>query len=296
MNYSVRRMTLKEIARELKVQYVLAGSVRTDRRADGTGVVRVIPELTRVSDEQLVWGGRYDAALAPGQIVHVQGVIAAGVAEALNVRLLFPERPATDAAPTENLQAYDYYLRGNSYAREFLVEAGARRAVEMYERAVELDPQFALAYAKLAQARSMLYYFFDRTSRQLELAGDAADRALALRPDLPEARIARGYLYYWGHLDYDRALQQFRAARERQPNNSQLLWVIASVERRLVVELDGGQHADSSSDVRRDAFLVAECWRVLRFWNNDVLQNSEGVLEAIQHALTPTLSRKRERE
>ena len=73
MNYSVRRMTLKEIARELKVQYVLAGSVRTDRRADGTGVVRVIPELTRVSDEQLVWGGRYDAALAPGQIVHVQG-------------------------------------------------------------------------------------------------------------------------------------------------------------------------------------------------------------------------------
>jgi len=232
MNYSVRRMTLKEIARELKVQYVLAGSVRTDRRADGTGVVRVIPELTRVSDEQLVWGGRYDAALAPGQIVHVQGVIAAGVAEALNVRLLFPERPAADAAPTENLQAYDYYLRGNSYAREFLVEAGARRAVEMYERAVELDPRFALAYAKLAQARSMLYYFFDRTSQQLELAGDAADRALALRPDLPEARIARGYLYYWGHLDYDRALQQFRAARERQPNNSQLLWVIASVERR----------------------------------------------------------------
>ena len=232
MNYSVRKMTLKQIARELKVQFVLAGSVRTDRRADGTGVVHVTPELTRVSDEQLVWGGRYDAALAPGQIVHVQGVIAAGVAEALNVRLLFPEQAAADAGPTESLQAYDYYLRGNAYAREFLVEAGARRAVEMYERAVELDPQFALAYAKLAQARSMLYYFFDRSSRQLELAGQAADRALALRPELPEARIARGYLDYWGHLDYERALEQFRAARERQPNNSQLLWVIASVERR----------------------------------------------------------------
>jgi len=232
MNYSVRKMTLKQIARELKVQFVLAGSVRTDRRADGTGVVHVTPELTRVSDEQLVWGGRYDAALAPGQIVHVQGVIAAGVAEALDVRLLFPEQPAADVGPTESLQAYDYYLRGNAYAREFLVEAGARRAVEMYERAVELDPQFALAYAKLAQARSMLYYFFDRSSRQLELAGQAADRALALRPALPEARIARGYLDYWGHLDYERALEQFRAARERQPNNSQLLWVIASVERR----------------------------------------------------------------
>lgn len=232
MNYSVRRMTIKQIARELKVQYVLAGSVRTDRRADGSGVVRVTPELTRVSDEQLVWGGRYDAALAPGQIVHVQGVIAAGVAEALNVRLLLPEKPAAEAGPTENLQAYDAYLRGNSYAREFLVEDGTRRAVEMYERAVELDPHFALAYAKLAQARSMLYYFFDRTNRQLELAGQAADRALALGPELPEARIARGYLYYWGLLDYERALEQFRAAREQQPNNSQLLWVIASVERR----------------------------------------------------------------
>jgi tetratricopeptide (TPR) repeat protein len=78
----------------------------------------------------------------------------------------------------------------------------------------------------------MLYYFFDRTSRRLDLASQAVDRAVALGPDLPEAWIARGYVYYWVHLDYERALEQFRAARERQPNNSQLLWVIGSVERR----------------------------------------------------------------
>jgi very-short-patch-repair endonuclease len=70
----------------------------------------------------------------------------------------------------------------------------------------------------------------------------------------------------------------------------------ASIQHRLVVELDGGQHAESVRDARRDAFLVAEGWRVLRFWNNDVLSNRAGVLEAIQLALTPTLSRKRERE
>src|SRR4051812_35918980 len=72
----------------------------------------------------------------------------------------------------------------------------------------------------------------------------------------------------------------------------------ASIELRLVLELDGGQHAESSSDARRDAFLTAEGWRVLRFWNNDVVQNREGVLERIQQvaALTPTLSRTRERE
>jgi len=70
----------------------------------------------------------------------------------------------------------------------------------------------------------------------------------------------------------------------------------ASLRHRLVVELDGGQHAGSASDVKRDAFLAADGWRVLRFWNNDILENRDGVLEAVQQALTPTLSRKRERE
>jgi very-short-patch-repair endonuclease len=69
----------------------------------------------------------------------------------------------------------------------------------------------------------------------------------------------------------------------------------ASIQQRLVIELDGGQHADSPSDLKRDAFLTAEGWRVLRFWNNDVLANRDGVLEAIQLALTPILSRLRER-
>jgi very-short-patch-repair endonuclease len=71
----------------------------------------------------------------------------------------------------------------------------------------------------------------------------------------------------------------------------------ASIEHRLIVELDGGQHAESASDVRRDGYLAASGWRVVRFWNNDVMKNREGVLESIQHALalTPTLSRKRER-
>ncbi|MGI8525642.1 MAG: endonuclease domain-containing protein [Pseudolabrys sp.] len=70
----------------------------------------------------------------------------------------------------------------------------------------------------------------------------------------------------------------------------------ASIQHRLIVELDGSQHAGSLSDAVRDTFLAADGWRILRFWNNDVLSNRSGVLEAIQQALTPTLSRKRERE
>ncbi len=232
MHYSTRKMTIKEIARDLNIQYVLAGSIRTDRHPEGSGVVRVIPELTRVSDERLMWSGRYDAALAPGDIVAVQTAIASGVAEALNVRLLLPEQPPLEARPTGNLQAYDFYLRGNLYTRQFLVEDDTRRAVEMYERAIALDSNFALAYAKLAQARSILYYLFDRTDRQLQLTNQAVTRALALGPELPEARIALGCFYTRVRMDYERALEQFRLARERQPNNSELLWLIGSVERR----------------------------------------------------------------
>jgi very-short-patch-repair endonuclease len=70
----------------------------------------------------------------------------------------------------------------------------------------------------------------------------------------------------------------------------------AAIQHRLIVELDGGQHAETVRDAKRDSFLTVEGWRILRFWNNDVLRNRTGVLEAIQQALTPTLSRKRERE
>jgi very-short-patch-repair endonuclease len=70
----------------------------------------------------------------------------------------------------------------------------------------------------------------------------------------------------------------------------------ASIQNHLIIELDGGQHADNAGDARRDAFLKANGWRVLRFWNNEALSNREGVLQVIHEALTPTLSRKRERE
>ena len=102
MHYSTRRMTIKQIAQELNVHYVLAGSIRIDRHPDGSGAVRVTPELTRISDERLVWSDRYDAALVPGEIVRVQSAIAEGVARALKVQLLppscalsKPDRPRT---------------------------------------------------------------------------------------------------------------------------------------------------------------------------------------------------------
>jgi 2-isopropylmalate synthase len=120
--------------------------------------------------------------------------------------------------------------------------------------------------------------------------GQKRDFARALRRDATDAeRII------W-RLLRDRRLDgvKFR----RQVPIGPFIADFASIEHRLVVELDGGQHAESASDVSRDSFLTANGWRVLRFWNNEVTRNREGVWESIQHAvaLTPTLSRSRERE
>jgi len=108
-----------------------------------------------------------------------------------------------------------------------------RIGIQMCEKAVELDPGFALAYARLSTAHAGMYWFhYDRSEERLSLAKQSVDTALQLNPNLPEAHIALGYYYYWGHLDYDRALEQFAIARKSQPNNSELLQGIGFVQRR----------------------------------------------------------------
>jgi tetratricopeptide (TPR) repeat protein len=105
--------------------------------------------------------------------------------------------------------------------------------VRMFQRAVELDSSFVLAWASLSEALSRQYwFFFDRTDSALAKAKAAADRALRLRPDMAEPHVALGYYYYWGSLDYDRALRELAVARERQPNNANLIFAVAAIQRR----------------------------------------------------------------
>jgi serine/threonine-protein kinase len=155
------------------------------------------------------------------------------VAQALDITLLEPERRALASRPTENMEAYDYYLRGNEYWRRSVLENDFRIAMRMYEKAVELDPTFALAYARLSEVHANMYWFYyDRSEECLAKAKEAVDRAFQLNPNLPEVHLALGHYYYHCHLDYDRALEQFAIARESQPNNSGLLSFIGFVQRR----------------------------------------------------------------
>jgi TolB-like protein/Flp pilus assembly protein TadD len=229
--YKGTRKTLKEIGQELGVGYVLEGTVRWERAGDTTGRVRVSPELIRVSDGTNVWAHGYDAAIAG--VFQMQSDIAEQVAGALDVALAAPERNQIESRPTRSTEAYDYYLRGRDYLHRELNETSLRTAENLFRRAIAADSSFALAWAYLARTDDNLYWFyFDRTDARRVSVKEAADRAIALQPGLPDGHISLGYYYYHGFLDYEHALAELDQARRLRPNDSELLAAIGFVKRR----------------------------------------------------------------
>ncbi len=232
MQYKDTDATIREIGLELGVQYVLEGTVRWERRAPAPGDpsrVRVTPQLIRVADDTNIWSERYDEVLA--DIFRVQTDIAENVARALDITLLEPQRNSLASRPTENLDAYDLYLRGNDYYKERFLEENARSAIEMYEAAIALDPRFAQARAALARGRVWLHHQFGRSS-ELPRARAAVEEALQLAPDLAEAHMAMGDYHYYGRRDYEQALEHYVLVQRRQPSNADALALAAWAQRR----------------------------------------------------------------
>jgi len=267
--YKKTSKTPQKIGDELSVSYILYGTVRWQKQPGGASKVRVTPSLVRISDATQIWANPYEAMIA--EVFQVQSDIALQVAEALNVALLEPERRSIEAKPTENMEAYQYYLRGNEYFQRSYSDQDLRIAVQMYEKAVKLDPNFAQAYAYLAITHSRIYWFYyDRTEGRLAKAKGAADRALELRPDLAEAHTALGYYYYMGYLDYEHALEQFAVAQKSKPNDSNLIFGIAIVQRRqgrfkeAAVNFTKAFELDPRSS--HNAFNLAETYFLMRLY------------------------------
>jgi TolB-like protein/Flp pilus assembly protein TadD len=231
IQYKNREKSTLQIAQELDVDYILEGTVQRERPSDPNSWVRIRSQLIRVDDDIHIWAQTYDNDMS--EVFQLQSDIAEQVAQGLNITLLEPERQALASRPTENIDAYEYYLRGNEYFSRSFLENDFRIALQMYKKAVELDPNFALAYAQLSRAHVVLYWlYYERSEERLALAKQAVDKALQLNPDLPEVRLALGIYYYHGHLDYDRALEQFAIARKSQPNNSEFMSFTGFVQRR----------------------------------------------------------------
>jgi TolB-like protein/Flp pilus assembly protein TadD len=232
IKYKRTEKPIEQISEELGVNYILEGTVRWQREKKEPSRIRVTPKLIRISDSTQIWSEPYDAIL--DDIFQVQSDIAQKTIKALDIALSDPSKQALESKPTDNLDAYQAYLRGKDYAQRFAYSKNdLQLAIQMFERAVELEANFALAYTELSVVHSALFHFgFDRTPERLEKAKAAVDRALELQPELPEAHLALGSHYYWGYRDYDRALKELAFAEKSLPNDTRILFWVGAIRKR----------------------------------------------------------------
>jgi TolB-like protein len=218
---------LKEIAQQLGVSNVVEGSVRRSGNR-----IRVSVQLIDAQTDRHIWVQNYDRTLADS--ITLQDELATEIAAALGATLSPQEKARVEAKPTNNPAAYDAYLRGRAFAAGSQFDkSNVDRTIQSFQQAVKLDPSFALAWARLSCAQSGSYWLLDPSPVQLAAAKDAADRALALDPNLPETHLALGYYRYYGQRDYTGGLAEFQQAERGLPNNIDVIEAIGFIQRRL---------------------------------------------------------------
>ena len=207
--YRDKPVTAGQVGKELGASYVLAGSLR---RAGAR--LRINAQLVDASTDFPLWSERYDREMK--DVFEVQDEIAQKIAAALRITLSPQEQQALSAKPTENLQAYDLYLRGRNYARR-VGRQDLQFALQMYENAVALDPDFALAHAGLANVCAQYYYHFERQQQWIDRAIAATQKASANGNDAPEIQLASAWVTF-AEGRYNEAVDKIRKALSRTPD------------------------------------------------------------------------------
>ena len=205
--YRDKQVTPAQIGQQLRASHVLAGSLR--RAGDR---LRINTQLVDTSTDFPIWSERYDRQMK--DVFEVQDEIASKIAQALRITLSPQEQEAIASKPTDNLQAYDLYLRGKSYARR-LQRQDLEFALQMFENAIALDPNFALAFAAIAHVCAQNHYNYGRDPVWMQRAMKASQTAVALRPDLPEVQVAQAWILY-ANGKYDEAVSVVEKAISRK--------------------------------------------------------------------------------
>ena len=227
MEYRDTTKNLREIATELGVTNILEGAIQ--RSGDQ---VRINVQLIDAQTDEHLWAEIYDRELTAENLFAIQTEIAKAIAAALHATLSPEEQQRIEqTALTQNLEALQAYRRGR-----LLVEDGddesLKRAEQEAELALQLDPNFAAAWALLARVQMGMVWNGDRGDARLTAARQAIEKGRAISPDLPELDIAEGYYYYWGSRDYAGAIRVLEPVLLAYPNNAEVLKVLAFVYRR----------------------------------------------------------------
>jgi TolB-like protein/Tfp pilus assembly protein PilF len=261
---------LRQVANALGVANVLEGTVRRNANR-----VRVSTELVDARQDKTIWADSFDRDLT--DIFAIQSDVAQAIATKLAATLSPEEKRNIEKKPTENLAAYDLYLR----AKELLntartavglgeLEKPTLQAIGLLDQAVELDPKFTLAYCGLAEAHGLIYFETTPTPERRALADAAMNRALALEPDLPEVHLAYARHLYRCYRDYERAREQFAIAIRGLPNDAEAIELEALIDRRQgqwEKSVQGSKDA-ISRDPRNSSFVenfAATLWSLHQF-------------------------------
>jgi serine/threonine protein kinase/cytochrome c-type biogenesis protein CcmH/NrfG len=204
--YRDKPVTAPQVGQELKASYVLGGSLR---RAGNR--LRVTAQLVETQSGHTLWAQRYDREMA--DVFEVQDEIARSIAQAFRINLTPQEESKIARKPTENSQAYDYFLRGRSYTRRESLDF----AIQMFEQAIKLDPSFASAYAGIANACGMQFEYHGRDQVWITRAQAACNQALELEPGLPDGLVGRARILY-AQQRYDESVRAAFQAIERKPD------------------------------------------------------------------------------
>jgi TolB-like protein/Tfp pilus assembly protein PilF len=269
------------IGKELNVNYLVGGSVGREGNN-----LKIRLTLTDAKADKQVWSKDYISEI--NQLFSVQSEIAKKIASELKAELTPEEIKKIEKRPTENPEAYNYYIQGNYYY--WKENSGDRStAMGLYEKAVGLDPGYALAYTGIAICLLDQYWYYENHSDDiLRKSKQAIEKAFKIDPDLPDAHLALGVYYYYGHLNYQEALKQFELVLKDQPKNSDAIlwsaavhrragnWEIAKTEFEKALELDP-RRSEIAVEVGETCDMLRDYSEAEKFYNMAIMLQPEWV-------------------
>ena len=274
MSYRGNARNVREIGKALGVSTILEGSVRREGKR-----VRVNVQLINATNDEHLWANNYDRDLT--DVFMLQSDLAREITSALQAKLSPSEKAMMAHQPTENGEAYLAFVQAHNLFAALEDLDKLKQGEQLYERAIQLDPKFALAFARYSQLESWIVHNFERTPARREKARTLAEQALQLQPDLPEAHLALGFSYYYGDNNYDAALREFEIAQRGLPNESEAYLAIGAIQRRQ------GKWAESTASLEKAASLnPKDIWPLQNLaFNYQMLRNFSEANTTIDRAL-----------
>src|SRR5213082_3635209 len=242
MSYRGKASNVRDIGKQLGVSNILEGSVRRSGNK-----VRVNVQLIDANSDEHIWASDYDRDVT--DVFAIQTDLAQKISDALQTKLSSAEKSRIERKPTENGEAYLAFVQAHNLQDAVEEFEKLKQSEQLYTRAIELDPMFALAIARYSELESWIVHIFESTAERREKARALAQQALQLQPDLPETHLAMGFSLYYGDNDFEAALKEFEIAQRDLPNEAEGYLALGSIQRRM------GKWPESNASLEKAAIL-----------------------------------------